>query len=135
MKANNQGLNNQLLELNFTNHEWAQFGVVNPKFVQGLEFSRDFIYNLLPCNQSLDTDNNFKDIFVISYDKNVQELKIDISSSFNGEPAFIYDVSGNYVQKITLSENSNSKNIKLNKLASGMYIISIGSNGAKFIKY
>ena len=50
MKANNQGLNNQLLELNFTNHEWAQFGVVNPKFVQGLEFSRDFIYNLLPDN-------------------------------------------------------------------------------------
>ena len=65
----------------------------------------------------------------------MQELKIDISSSFNGEPAFIYDVSGNYVQKITLSENSNSKNIKLNKLASGMYIISIGSKGAKFIKY
>ncbi|MDC3114997.1 carboxylesterase family protein [Bacteroidota bacterium] len=135
MKANNQGLNNQLLELNFTNHEWAQFGVVNPKFIQGLEFSRDFIYNLLPCNQSLGTDNNFKDIFVISYDNNVQELKINISSSFNGEPAFIYDVSGNYVQKITLSENSNSKNIKLNKLASGMYIISIGSKGAKFIKY
>ena len=135
IKANNQGLNNQLLELNFTNHEWAQFGVVNPKFVQGLEFSRDFIYNLLPCNQSLSTDNNFKDLFVISYDKNMQELKINISSSFNGEPALIYDISGNYVQKITLSENSNSKNIKLNKLASGMYIISIGSKAAKFIKY
>ena len=65
----------------------------------------------------------------------MQELKINISSTFNGEPAIIYDVSGNYVQKITLSENSNSKNIKLNKLASGMYIISIGSKGAKFIKY
>ena len=67
IKANNQCLNNQLLELNFTNHEWAQFGTVNPKFVQGLEFSRDFVYNLLPCNQSLSIDNNFTDLFVISY--------------------------------------------------------------------
>ena len=63
----------------------------------------------------------------------MQELKINISNSHNGELVQIFDASGNYVQEFTLTENS--KNIKLDKLASGMYIISIGGKSAKFIRY
>jgi len=51
-RADNVGLLNDKLIFNGTDHLWAAYGNSNPKFVQALEFTKDFLYPLLPCNNA-----------------------------------------------------------------------------------
>jgi acetyl esterase/lipase len=51
-KADNVGILNDHLSFSGTDHLWAASGNSNPKFVQALDFTTDFLYPLLPCNQT-----------------------------------------------------------------------------------
>ena len=51
-KADNVGVLNDHLSFSGTDHLWAASGNSNPKFVQALDFTTDFLYPLLPCNQT-----------------------------------------------------------------------------------
>ena len=49
-QADNVGLLNDKLIFNGTGHDWAAYGNTDSKFIQAVNFSTDFIYPLLPCN-------------------------------------------------------------------------------------
>ena len=51
-KADSVGLLNSHLSFPGTNHLWAASGNSNNKFIQAITFTSDFLYNLLPCNQT-----------------------------------------------------------------------------------
>ena len=51
-RADNVGLLNDKLIFNGTDHLWAAYGNSNSKFTQALEFTKDFLYPLLPCNNA-----------------------------------------------------------------------------------
>jgi para-nitrobenzyl esterase len=49
-RADDVGLLNDKLIFNGTDHLWAAYGNTNAKFVQALDFTSDFLFPLLPCN-------------------------------------------------------------------------------------
>lgn len=51
-RADIVGLLNDKLIFNGTDHLWAASGNSNPKFVQALDFTTNFLYPLLPCSQT-----------------------------------------------------------------------------------
>ena len=51
-RADTVGLLNDKLIFNGTDHLWAASGNSNPKFVQALDFTTNFLYPLLPCSQT-----------------------------------------------------------------------------------
>jgi len=51
-RADAVGLLNDKLIFNGTDHLWAAYGNSNPKFVQALDFTSNFLYPLLPCNNT-----------------------------------------------------------------------------------
>ena len=40
--------------INGEDHGWAGYGNSNPKFTQALDFTSDFLFHLLPCNNTTD---------------------------------------------------------------------------------
>lgn len=50
--ADNLGLINSALIFPGTGHEWAASGLAEPKFIQAIDFTTDFLYPLLPCNNT-----------------------------------------------------------------------------------
>ena len=51
-KADNVGLLNDHLSFSGTDHLWAASGTSSSKFVQAVDFTANFLYPLLPCNQT-----------------------------------------------------------------------------------
>ena len=51
-KADNLGIINDDLVFPGEAHSWFIAGNANPKFIQALEFTKDFLYPLLPCNNT-----------------------------------------------------------------------------------
>ena len=51
-QADNVGVLNDHLSFSGTDHAWAVSGNLNPKFMQALDFTTNFLYPLLPCNQT-----------------------------------------------------------------------------------
>ena len=51
-RADNVGVLNDHLSFSGTDHLWAASGNSNPKFAQALDFTTNFLYPLLPCNQT-----------------------------------------------------------------------------------
>ena len=49
-QADNVGLINDKLIFNGEGHTWAAYGNNNPKFIQAIDFTSDFLFPLLPCN-------------------------------------------------------------------------------------
>ncbi|MDC0249379.1 alpha/beta hydrolase [Flavobacteriales bacterium] len=58
-RADNVGLLNDRLIFNGTDHLWAAYGNTNLKFVQALDFTSNFLYPLLPCNNTTTGINEF----------------------------------------------------------------------------
>lgn len=56
-KADSVGVINAHLSFPGEDHDWASFGNTNPKFIQAVGFTSDFLYNLLPCNQTTQVVN------------------------------------------------------------------------------
>ncbi len=60
--TDNFGIFNDKLIFNGADHNWGLLGDGDPKFTQAIDFTTDFLYNLLPCNQatgiySIDTED------------------------------------------------------------------------------
>jgi len=51
-RADNVGILNDHLSFSGTDHLWAASGNSNTKFVQALDFTTNFLYPLLPCNNA-----------------------------------------------------------------------------------
>jgi len=51
------GINNSVLVFPGEGHTWFVGGNSNSKFIQSLEFTKDFLYPLLPCNNTTDIQN------------------------------------------------------------------------------
>tara|TARA_B100001250_G_scaffold398263_1_gene406273 strand:+ start:356 stop:1462 length:1107 start_codon:yes stop_codon:yes gene_type:complete len=56
-KADNVGIANDKLIFNGTEHSWAATGDSNPKFIQAIDFTSDFLFPLLPCNNTTNISN------------------------------------------------------------------------------
>ncbi len=67
-RADNVGLHNEKLIFNGEGHTWAAYGNSNPKFVQALDFTTNFLYELLPCNNttSISSVNSEKNLIKIT---------------------------------------------------------------------
>ena len=88
-KADSVGLLNVHLSFNGTDHSWAASGNSNNKFIQAITFTSDFLYNLLPCNQTTS---------IITFPKNEKTLIriVDVlgrkaSLIYNAPLFYIYD--------------------------------------------
>ena len=60
-KANSEGLINDFLLFPGAEHDWFPNGNSDPKFIQALDFTANFLYPLLPCNQATNINNNGQD--------------------------------------------------------------------------
>ncbi|MBC8266617.1 MAG: alpha/beta hydrolase [Flavobacteriales bacterium] len=59
-RADSVGLLNDHLSFQGEDHNWAASGNSNSKFIQAVNFTSDFLYNLLPCNQTTSISQNFQ---------------------------------------------------------------------------
>ena len=51
-RADNVGVLNDKLIFNGTDHNWTAFGNTNSKFIDAVNFTTNFLYPLLPCNNT-----------------------------------------------------------------------------------
>jgi hypothetical protein len=51
-RLDNVGILNDTLILNNTGHSWAAIGNGNTQFLHAVDFSSNFLYSLLPCNNN-----------------------------------------------------------------------------------
>ena len=68
--ANSKGIINEHLTFNGEDHSWPGYGNNNPKFIQALDFTTNFLFPLLPCN-------NITNVFDHRNNKSVIEI-VDI---------------------------------------------------------
>ncbi len=67
-KADNVGVLNDHLSFSGTDHVWAASGNSSSKFIQAVDFTTNFLYPLLPCNQTTSISsvaNQEKELFRI----------------------------------------------------------------------
>ena len=97
-KADAVGLLNDKLIFNGTDHLWAAYGNSNTKFVQALDFTSNFLYQLLPCNNTTAVNElSAEKKLVKVVDVLARESKVQ-----NNTPLFyIYD-DGSVQQKIII---------------------------------
>jgi hypothetical protein len=60
-KADLVGVVNDKLIFNSEGHTWAANGNSNNKFIQAIDFTSDFLFPLLPCNNTTDISESYKD--------------------------------------------------------------------------
>ena len=60
-KADDVNLLNDKLIFNSTDHSWAAAGNNNPKFVQAVDFTSNFLFPLLPCNNTTNISEEIKE--------------------------------------------------------------------------
>ncbi|MBT5749665.1 MAG: hypothetical protein HOI39_00915, partial [Flavobacteriales bacterium] len=69
-RADNVGLLNDKLVFNGTDHNWAAFGNTNSKFVQAVDFTSDFLFPLLPCNNTTSISVSFVSVTALMRNEN-----------------------------------------------------------------
>ena len=76
-KADDVNLLNDKLIFNGTDHSWAAAGNNNPKFVQAVDFTSNFLFPLLPCNNTTNISEEIKEkVLVKIVDMIGQQTKI-----------------------------------------------------------
>jgi hypothetical protein len=51
-RADNVGVLNDKLIFNGTDHNWGAYGNTNSKFIDAVNFTTNFLFPLLPCNNT-----------------------------------------------------------------------------------
>ena len=61
--ADSVGIINDQLVFFGEDHYWPYDGNINPKFIEAVDFTNNFLYQLLPCNNNIlgDSDHNSVD--------------------------------------------------------------------------
>ena len=98
-RADNVGLINDKLIFNGTDHLWAAYGNGNPKFVLALDFTSNFLFPLLPCNNttSISEENTINKQLIRITDM----LGRNASATTNATLFYIYD-DGSVEKKMIL---------------------------------
>ena len=98
-KADNVGVLNDHLSFSGTDHLWAASGNSNTKFVQALDFTTNFLYPLLPCNNatSISSVNSEKILIKIT-----DLLGREIEKTINTPLFYIYS-NGEVEKKIFIN--------------------------------
>lgn len=118
-KANNVGILNDVLIFNNTDHTWAAFGNSNPKFIQAIEFYSDFLFNILPCNQSAtNIKENDIESFKIYPNPTIDKIYFDSKKPIS---IIIYNLLGEIVMRKGGIQSGEA--ISLNKFNKGTYFI------------
>tara|TARA_B110000914_G_scaffold218081_1_gene224962 strand:- start:1341 stop:1646 length:306 start_codon:yes stop_codon:yes gene_type:complete len=82
------GVINQSLSFNNTDHYWVTSGN-NPEFIQAVNQTTDFLYPLLSCNQTTNTQDIIAEKAKVIHITNL--LGKTIRKSFNTPMLYIYD--------------------------------------------
>ena len=112
-------------------HYWPSNGIGNSNFSNAVEKTKDFLFDLLPCNNSL---GNLSEINSVDIYPNPTTNILHIELNDNIIPIVkIYNLYGNKI------DEQESNNILINNYSSGTYLIEIINNNEstfkKFIKY
>ena len=97
-RADNVGVLNDHLSFSGTDHLWAASGNSDPKFAQALDFTTNFLYPLLPCNNITTINELFAEKNLI---KVVDVLGKETKLQYNTSLFYIYD-DGSVEQKIII---------------------------------
>ena len=97
-RADNIGVLNDHLNFSGTDHLWAANGNSNSKFLQALEFTKDFLYPLLPCNNTTNITELYATKELI---KIVDILGREVKLQNNTPQFYIYN-DGSVDQKIII---------------------------------
>ena len=99
-QADNVQLLNDKLIFNGTNHSWAASGNSNPKFIQAIDFTANFLFPLLPCN-------NITNIVNFLNEKKTLTKVVDVlgktSNITKNKPLFFIYSDGSVQKKIILN--------------------------------
>ena len=72
-QANLVGIINDELVFDGVDHDWTDNGLLDPNFAQAIDFTRDFLFPLLPCNNStLNIEN--KDITPLILNRKLKKI-------------------------------------------------------------
>lgn len=95
-KADSVGLLNDHLSFAGTDHNWGAFGNANALFTQAINFTSDFFYNILPCNQTTSIES------IIAAEKEVVRI-VDVLgrevAEKNNTPLFYIYTDGSVEKK------------------------------------
>ena len=100
-------------------HSWAGTGNANPLFTQAVDFSTNFLYPLLPCNNS-SVSITEKEDFVKQYPNPANDI-VHYSSSKMIEEIVIFNQIGQIKNKIIV--NNNEYDLALRDYERGIYYV------------
>ena len=116
----NAGILNDTLIFN-VGHSWAGTGHANPLFTQAVDFSTNFLYPLLPCNNSSVGIEKKEDV-VKQYPNPANDI-VHYNSGQIIEEIVIYNQIGQIKNKIIV--NNNEHNLALKDFERGIYYVKL----------
>ena len=117
----NAGVSSDTLIFNNSGHSWPAVGNSNPLFSQAVDFSSNFLFPLLPCNNT--TQSIFeKELKVNQYPNPATEM-VHYSSSNLINEIIIYNKLGQVKDEIKV--NNNSYAISVSNFNTGMYYVKL----------
>ena len=124
-RADSVGIINDALTYIGADHNWAASGNSNPKFDSAVNFTVDFLYPLLPCNQTSITEFNSEEISIFP---NPTKDIINIYSTKKINKFLMFNGMGQLVR--SLSVNENDLKLIVSDLMPGIYLLNFSdSNG------
>lgn len=117
----NAGVSNDTLIFNNTGHSWPAVGNANPLFSQAVDFSSNFLFPLLPCNNI--TQSVFeKELKVNQYPNPATEM-VHYTSTILIKEIVIYNQLGQVKDEI--KTNNDSYTISVSNFDAGMYYVKL----------
>jgi hypothetical protein len=113
-------LNDTMVYIN-GGHGWAGTGHANPLFTQAVDFSTNFLYPLLPCNNS-SVSITEKEDFVKQYPNPANDI-VHYSSGKMIEEIVIYNQIGQVKNKIIV--NNTEYDVALTDFERGIYYVKL----------
>jgi predicted esterase len=121
-------LNDTMIYIN-GGHGWAGTGHANPLFTQAVDFSTDFLYPLLPCNNSSVGISEIEDI-IKQYPNPAKDI-VHYSSGKKIEEIVIYNQIGHIKNKIIV--NNTEYDVDLTDFERGIYYLKLVLDNSRII--
>ena len=97
-QANISAITNDYLVFSGADHSWCSAGINDQRFVQAIEFTKDFLYPLLPCNST----TSINELFVKKKLINIVNLLGRKSKIYNNTPLIYIYSDGSVEYKIQM---------------------------------